>query len=47
MDMDPASHGAAATLAVLVWRLGTGPFLDGIRTVDARALVGCGGSSRC
>jgi glycosyltransferase 2 family protein len=29
----------AATLAVLVWRLGTGPFLDGLRTVDARALA--------
>ena len=24
--------GAAATLAVLVWRLGTGPFLDGLRS---------------
>jgi hypothetical protein len=23
-----------ATLAVLVWRLGTGPFLDGLRAVD-------------
>jgi glycosyltransferase 2 family protein len=31
--------GAALTLAVLVWRLGTGPFLDGIRTIDARALL--------
>jgi uncharacterized membrane protein YbhN (UPF0104 family) len=31
--------GAAATLIFLVWRLGTGPFVDGIRTVDARALV--------
>jgi glycosyltransferase 2 family protein len=31
--------GAVATLAVLVWRLGTGPFVDGIRTVDARALL--------
>jgi uncharacterized membrane protein YbhN (UPF0104 family) len=30
---------AAATLAVLVWRLGTGPFLDGLRTVDGRALA--------
>jgi glycosyltransferase 2 family protein len=30
---------AAATLAVLVWRVGTGPFLDGLRTVDARALA--------
>ena len=30
---------AAATLAVLVWRLGTGPFLDGLRTVDGGALA--------
>jgi glycosyltransferase 2 family protein len=30
---------AAATLGVLVWRLGTGPFLDGLRTVDAPALL--------
>jgi glycosyltransferase 2 family protein len=31
--------GSALTLAFLVWRLGTGPFLDGIRTVDGRALA--------
>ncbi len=31
--------GPAATLAVLVWRLGTGPFVDGLRSVDARALA--------
>jgi glycosyltransferase 2 family protein len=31
--------GAAATLAVVVWRLGAGPFLAGIRAVDARALL--------
>ena len=31
--------GAVMTLAALLWRLGTGPFLDGIRTVDARALA--------
>jgi uncharacterized membrane protein YbhN (UPF0104 family) len=31
--------GAAAVLAVLVWRLGTGPFLDGVRTVDGRMLA--------
>jgi uncharacterized membrane protein YbhN (UPF0104 family) len=30
---------AAATLAVLVWRLGTGPFLDGLRSVDGGALA--------
>jgi glycosyltransferase 2 family protein len=31
--------GSAAIFAVLVWRLGTSPFLDGIRTIDARALA--------
>jgi uncharacterized membrane protein YbhN (UPF0104 family) len=31
--------GCAATLAFLVWRLGTGPFVDGLRTVDATALL--------
>jgi glycosyltransferase 2 family protein len=35
--------GVAATFAALVWRLGTGPFLDGIRTVDGRALVAAAG----
>ena len=30
---------AAAVLAVLVWRLGTGPFLDGLRSVDAATLA--------
>ena len=30
---------AAAVLGLLVWRLGTGPFIDGLRMVDARALV--------
>ncbi len=29
----------AATLAVLVWRLGTGPFLQGLRTIDGGALA--------
>lgn len=29
----------AGTVAVLVWRLGAGPFLDGLRTVDAGALA--------
>jgi uncharacterized membrane protein YbhN (UPF0104 family) len=30
---------AAATLAVLVWRVGTGPFLDGLQAVDGGALA--------
>jgi len=35
--------GAAGTLGVLVWRLGTGPFVDGVRTVDGRALGAAAG----
>jgi uncharacterized membrane protein YbhN (UPF0104 family) len=35
--------GVAVTFAVLVWRLGTGPFLDGVRTVDGRALAAAAG----
>jgi len=35
--------GVAATFAVLVWRVGTGPFLDGIRTVDGQALAAAAG----
>jgi len=31
--------GGAVTLAVVVWRLGAGPFLDGVRAVDAGALA--------
>jgi glycosyltransferase 2 family protein len=31
--------GSALIITVLVWRLGTSPFLDGIRTIDARALA--------
>lgn len=31
--------GPCVTLAVVVWRLGAGPFLDGVHTVDARALA--------
>ena len=31
--------GPALTLAVLVWRLGTGAFLHGVRTIDGRALA--------
>lgn len=34
--------GPMATLAVVVWRLGTGPFIDGLRTVDAGALAAAG-----
>jgi glycosyltransferase 2 family protein len=30
---------AAATLAFVVWRLGAGPLLDGVRAVDGRALL--------
>jgi glycosyltransferase 2 family protein len=34
---------AAATLAVLVWHLGAGPFLDGLRAVDGWALAAATG----
>jgi glycosyltransferase 2 family protein len=34
---------AAATLAVVVWHLGAGPFLDGVRAVDGRALLAAAG----
>jgi glycosyltransferase 2 family protein len=34
---------AAVTLAVLVWRLGTSPFLEGVRAVDGRALTAAAG----
>jgi glycosyltransferase 2 family protein len=30
---------AAVTLAAVIWRLGAGPFLDGVRGVDGRALL--------
>ena len=30
---------SAAALAAVVWRLGSGPFLDGVRGLDARALL--------
>jgi glycosyltransferase 2 family protein len=30
---------AVVTLAVVVWRLGAGPFVDGVRAVDGRALA--------
>jgi uncharacterized membrane protein YbhN (UPF0104 family) len=35
--------GAAATIAILVWRLGTGPFLDGVRSVDGKVLAAAAG----
>jgi uncharacterized membrane protein YbhN (UPF0104 family) len=31
--------GVSVTFGVLIWGLGTGPFLDGLRTVDGRALA--------
>jgi glycosyltransferase 2 family protein len=34
---------AAATLAVVVWRLGTGPFRDGVRAVDGDVLAAAAG----
>jgi uncharacterized membrane protein YbhN (UPF0104 family) len=34
---------AAATLAVLVWRVGAGPFLDGLRSVDGWAVAAASG----
>lgn len=35
--------GSAAVLAVLVWRLGTGPFLEGVRRVDRPSLAAAAG----
>jgi uncharacterized membrane protein YbhN (UPF0104 family) len=35
--------GSALTLGVLIWRVGTGPFLDGLRMVDGRALAAAAG----
>jgi glycosyltransferase 2 family protein len=35
--------GSVLTLAILAWRLGTGPFLDGVRSVDGRALAAAAG----
>ena len=34
---------SALTFGVLVWRLGTGPFLDGLRTIDGAALAAAAG----
>ena len=30
---------AAAVLGIMIWRLGSGPFIDGVRAIDGRALV--------
>jgi glycosyltransferase 2 family protein len=35
--------GSALVLALLVWRLGTGPFLDGLRTIDGWSLAAAAG----
>jgi glycosyltransferase 2 family protein len=35
--------GAAAMLAAIVWRLGTGPFLDGLRALDGPTLAAAAG----
>ncbi|HEY4993349.1 MAG TPA: lysylphosphatidylglycerol synthase transmembrane domain-containing protein [Nakamurella sp.] len=35
--------GGAAVLAVLVWRLGAGPFLDGVRSIDGWSLAAAAG----
>jgi glycosyltransferase 2 family protein len=35
--------GGGAILAVLVWRLGTGPILDGLRTINGWSLAAAGG----
>lgn len=40
-NVRPAGHVllAVATFGVLIWRLGTGPFVDGLRSVDGGALA--------
>src|SRR5213075_2626210 len=35
--------GAVLTFGALVWRLGTGPFIDGLRSVDGGALAAAAG----
>jgi uncharacterized membrane protein YbhN (UPF0104 family) len=35
--------GSAVVFSVLIWRLGVGPFLDGLRTVDGGALAAAAG----
>jgi uncharacterized membrane protein YbhN (UPF0104 family) len=35
--------GPAVIFTVLIWRLGTGPFLDGVRSVNLRALAAAAG----
>ena len=39
MRASARAAAAVATLGVVVWRLGAGPFLDGVRAVDGRALL--------
>ena len=36
---------AVAVLAVVIWRLGTGPFLAGVEAIDGRALLAVAASS--
>ena len=38
--------GGVAILAILVWRLGTGPILDGLRTINGWTLVDWDGLSQ-
>jgi uncharacterized membrane protein YbhN (UPF0104 family) len=38
-----ARLAGVAILAVLIWRLGTGPVVDGIRTIDASSLLAAAG----
>ena len=35
--------GSALVVGVLIWRLGTSPFLDGLRRLDGGALAGGAG----
>ncbi len=35
--------GGAAILAVIIWRLGTGPILDGLHTINVGSLAAAGG----
>jgi uncharacterized membrane protein YbhN (UPF0104 family) len=35
--------GAATVIAAIIWRVGTGSFIDGLRTIDMRSLVAAAG----